>query len=115
MSVLFLMEAAQKADRAFSVPPQSSAHTTHDANKDVSIMVSHLVDKDVIIEVADCRSPPFLDPTENGWKKLTKTWLRDVLERTSAGECDLDADSEEVTATEEVDSFDAEYSLGDVF
>ena len=113
MSVLFLMEAAQKADRAFCVPPQTSAHTTHDASIDVLKMVKHLLDKDVTTESAERRSPQFLDPTENGWKKLTKAWLKDTLERTSAGEV---ADSEEIPAdSEDLDPFDAEYSLIDIF
>lgn len=117
MSVLFLMEAAQKADRAFCVPPQSSTHTVHDASKDIVTMTRHLLDKAVTTELAERQSPPFVDPTENGWKKLTKTWLRETLERTSAGDyinADSDMDSEE-GVTEYVDSFDAEYSLGDIF
>ena len=35
LSVLFLMEAASKADHAFGVPPRSTAHTVHDANRDI--------------------------------------------------------------------------------
>lgn len=113
MSVLFLMEAAQKADRAFCVPPQSSAHTIHDASRDVVTMTKHVLDKAVTIESAERRSPPFVDPTESGWKKLTKTWLKETLERTSAGD---NASTEvEADVTEDVDSFDTEYSLADVF
>ena len=79
-------------------------------------MTRHLLDKSVTTELAERQSPPFVDSTENGWKKLTKTWLKETLERTSDGNyinADSDMDSEGVT--EYVDSFDAEYSLDDMF
>ena len=35
LSVMFLMKAAKKADEAFKVTPQSTAHTDRDASKDI--------------------------------------------------------------------------------
>ena len=115
MSVLFLMEAAQKADRAFCVPPPSSAHTIHDASRDIATMTAHLLDKAVTIESAERQSPPFIDPTESGWKKLTKTWLKETLERTSISAVDNVSTGVEADMTEDIDPFDTEYSLADVF
>ena len=48
LSVLFLMEAAAKADQTFLVPPRSSANTISDVAADVTKMVTHLVEKKVL-------------------------------------------------------------------
>lgn len=50
LSALFLMEAAKKANRAFGVTPQTSAHTTRDAENDIDKMVNHLIQKNVTTE-----------------------------------------------------------------
>ena len=66
LSVLFLMEAASKADQTFLVPPRSSAHTVSDVAADVTKMVAHLVERKVCIEDGERTTPTFKDPTENG-------------------------------------------------
>lgn len=106
MSVLFLMKAAQKTDNAFGVSPPSSTHTTQDAVADITTMMKHLVDKAVIIESAERHHPPFVDPTESGWKKLTNKWLKETLERTSP----IDSTGAEVIS-DDMEVADAEYSL----
>ncbi len=82
LAVLFLMQAARKTDQAFKVKPPSTKHTVRDSNNDVMKMVAHLTEKKVQIEQKERVSPGFVDPTENGWKKIsTTTWLKDTLAR----------------------------------
>ena len=47
-SALFLMEAAKKATWAFGVTPQTSAHTTRNAENDIDKMVNHLIDPRIL-------------------------------------------------------------------
>ena len=47
LGVLFLFEAAKKTDKAFKSAPQSTAHTAHSAQDDISNMVGHLLAKQV--------------------------------------------------------------------
>ena len=94
MSVLFLLDAARKADHTFGVPPPSTAHTIRDADKDILKMVDHLVEKAASLETPDHSGPAFSDPTETGWKKMTNTWLKETLERTSTEE-NLEAEREQ--------------------
>ena len=67
------MEAAKKADRAFSAPPQSSRHTVTDASSDIKKITEHLLEKNATTEVTAHSPPAFKDPTEEGWKKLSCT------------------------------------------
>ena len=57
LSALFLMEAAKKADRAFGVTPQTSAHTIRNAENE---MVNHLLQKDVTTEVIGRLTPELI-------------------------------------------------------
>lgn len=83
MGALFLMDAAQKADRAFKVPPPTTSHTISDARKDVTKMAEHLLEKKTTVQVSTRSTPQFVDPTHQGWKKLTTTsWLKDTISRT---------------------------------
>ena len=112
MAVLFLMEAAQKADHIFGVRPHSSAHAVHDASEDILIMTKHLLENNVVKQLVERKSPSFIDPTENGWKKLTVKWIKETLERTSvAGSVDANSEME----ANDVDSSDVNYSLADTF
>ena len=80
VSLSALFEAAKKADRAFGVTPQTSAHTTRNAENDIDKMVNHLTWKNVTTEVIGRLTPEFSDPTEQGWKKLCSTeWLQGTL------------------------------------
>ena len=104
---LFLMEAAKKADRAFGVTPQTSAHTTRDAENDINIdkMVNHLIQKNVTTEVIGGLTPEFSDPTEQGWKKLCSTdWLQGAL---------LKANTDDLGVEEEIGEVDLDYELYD--
>ena len=110
MSVMFLMEAAKKADLAFGVPPRSTAHTVASAVGDIEKMANHLMEKRAVHSLDDRTTPVFQDPTNTGWAKFTSAWLRDTLHRTSTD--DLQESQTEVE--EELDITDAEYSLADI-
>lgn len=106
LSALFLMEAAKKADRAFSVTPQTSAHTTRNAENDIDKMVNHLIQKNVTTEVIGRLTPEFSDPTEQGWKKLCSTdWLQGTL---------LKANTDDLGVEEEIGEVDLDYELYDI-
>ena len=82
LGVLFLMEAAKKTDAAFNVKAPSTSHTVRESDNDVKMMVAHLTEKQVHMVDNERTSPVFVDPTENGWKKIcTTTWLKDTLSR----------------------------------
>ena len=79
MSVLFLMEAAQKTDKTFGLSPQSTSHTVRSPYKDIDKITKQLSEAKVSIVVEDRSSPPFVDPIED--KKLsTMSWLTDTLQ-----------------------------------
>ena len=42
MSVLFLMEGAQKTDRAFGLTPQSTSHMVHSPHEHIDKMAKHI-------------------------------------------------------------------------
>ena len=82
MSVLFRMEAAQKTDKTFSLSPQSTSHTVHSPHEDIDKMMEQLSEAKVTIVVEERSSPSFVDPIEDGWKKLSTTsWLTDTFQR----------------------------------
>lgn len=109
MSVLFLLEAAKKTDRAFQPSPQSTAHTVRSSQMDIAKMTQHLLDKNTTTTVQDRITPTFIDPTEQGWKKLSTTsWLHDRL---SASQQDEQDDVDKNLEEEEID---LDYELSDV-
>ena len=69
LSVMFLMKAAKKADEAFKVTPQSTAHTDRDASKDIERMVTYMKEKHISCELQERAGAIFSDPIEHGWKK----------------------------------------------
>ena len=75
---LFLLEAAQKTDRMFSVH-SSSKHTIRDAQSDILKMTKHLMDLHITEEQE--RTGVFVDPTDNGWRKMSDEWLEKVLSK----------------------------------
>ena len=80
MAVLFLLEAAKKADRAFCAAPQTTSHSVHSSCRDIDIMVQHLQEKKVAENIIGRHAPVFTDPIEQGWKKLSTTsWLKDRI------------------------------------
>ena len=82
MSVLFLMEAVQKTDKTFGLSPLSTGHSIHSPRDDIDKMTTHLHEAKITTSVEERTSPPFIDPIEEGWKKLsTTTWLSDTLQR----------------------------------
>ena len=66
MSVLFLMEAAKKADKIFGLSPQSMSHTVHSSHEDVDKMIKHLSEAKVTTVVEERSTPPFFDPIDDG-------------------------------------------------
>ena len=87
LGVLFLMEAAKKTDVAFNVKAPSTTHTVRESDNDVKRMVTHLTDKGVHMVDKERKSPAFIDPSENGWKKIgTTSWLKDTLSRSLEAE-----------------------------
>lgn len=80
LSALFLLEAAKKTDEAFQTVVQTSVHTVHNFQKDLSSMAQHLLDKEVTTAKEDRNTPVFTDPIEQGWKnRSTTSWLQDKL------------------------------------
>ena len=101
MSVLFLMEAAQKTDKTFGLSPQSTSHTVHSPHEDIDKMTKQLSEAKVTVAVEERLSPPFVDPIEDGWKKLSTTsWLTDTLQRNV-----VDDDDDLCEDREEIDSY----------
>ena len=79
LSTMFLMKAAKKADEAFKVSPQSTAHSVRDVSKDIKRMVAYMKEKDISCEVKERTGVAFSDPIEHGWKKLYNTsWTHSV-------------------------------------
>ena len=107
MCVLFLMEAAQKTDKTFGLSPQSTSHTVHSPHEDINKMTKHLSETKVTTVVEERSMPPFIDPVDDGWKKLSTTsWLTDTLRRNVA--------DDEEDLHEERGEIDSYYELFDV-
>lgn len=70
LGVMFLMEAARKADEAFFVKPKGGKHTIRNAEEDVSKMVKLLIDNEVPAENTSRSGSVFNDPTGKGMDKL---------------------------------------------
>ena len=110
LSVLFLMEAAKKADEAFDVPPKSYTHTVANADKDILKMIEHLNEKEVTTQASERTTPSFTDPIEVGMSKFSSKWLKKTLDRTSVDSTDL----EEELVEYNFDISDADYNLADI-
>ena len=111
LSVMFLMKAAKKADEAFKVSPQSTAHTVRDVSKDLERMVAYMKEKNISYEVKERTGIAFSDPIEHGWKKLYNTsWIKDTLSRTSVKGGSLEDEGQE----REDGDIDLNYELIDV-
>ena len=83
LAVLFLMEAAKRADSMLGASSQTTAHTIRDASTDVLKMARDLIEKQTTQEISVRTAPTFIDNSDVGWKKLTTTpWLKDVLSKT---------------------------------
>ena len=83
-------------------------HTVRDSDKDVMKMVAHLTEKEVHAVDKERSSPGFVDPTENGWKKIsTTTWLKDTLSRS------LEVENTEVENLQTDQELDLYYELTD--
>ena len=82
LSVLFLMDAAKKFDKAMGASPQTTTHTVRDATADIKKMVTYLRENNVSQLVENRASPSFSDPTNEGYKKLCSSWLKETLSRT---------------------------------
>ena len=83
LAVLFLMEAAKRADSMLGAARQTTApHTVRDASTDVLKMARDLMEKQTTQEISVRTAPTFIDNSDVGWKKLTTTtWLKDVLSK----------------------------------
>ena len=80
MFALFLLEAAKRTGREFSVTQQSQIHTVRDTSKDVRKVAQNLMEKNVTIELPDRLTPKFVHPTEKRWEKLKNSkWLAGIL------------------------------------
>ena len=107
LGAMFLMEAAKKADHEFNVT-HTSSHTTRDAQKDVTKMTDHLIEKTVSTETTQRQSSPFTDLTDVGWKTISTGWLQGVLDKTS--DKGLYEEDDTITGQE----VDLDYELSDV-
>jgi len=90
---LFLMEAAKKADQEFGVAPTSSRHTVRDASADIRKMAVHLLEYHVTTQKPGRNSPPFNDSTNDGFKKMSLTWLKHILTQAEGNEDDTEQQS----------------------
>ena len=89
MCALFLLEAAKKTDKEFGCY-QASSHTVREADNDIQKLVQHLLEKKVIIQEDDRKTPSFNNPSSAGYKKLcTTSWVRETLSRTVTDDGDL--------------------------
>ena len=86
MAVLFLMEAASKADLLFGTPRWSAAHTVKDALTDILKIANELINRQCTMEVSSRSTPAFTDNINAGWKKLTTSWLNDIISAKSQQE-----------------------------
>ena len=101
MSVLFLLDAAKKTDRAFGIAPQCTSHTVRDADSDIQKMRKHIKEHDVTHTVDDRDAPTFTDPTEEGLKKMCNTkWLKETMAKS---QCQPDEDIHENTEDMNID------------
>lgn len=101
------MEAAKKADTEFGVTPRSTKHTVRDVSGDVRKMAMHLMEHTVTVQATGRTSPPFKDVTEDGFKKISQRWLKQVLMEAAA----LPDDETEQTLHSEIE---LDYELYDV-
>ena len=76
LCALFLMSAAKQVDQAYNAH-QTYNHTTRDAHRDVNKIVAVLLDKQAT-SVEDRTSPTFEDPTPNGSKMCSTSWMQDT-------------------------------------
>lgn len=87
MCASFLLEAAKKCDKIFSVTPRSTAHTIRDSNTDIRKIQEHLLEKGVTTAKEQRTSPAFIDPTQTGLDTLCKSdWLEKHLAYTGCEE-----------------------------
>lgn len=82
LSVLFLMDAVKKFDKAMGASPQTTAQTVRDATDDIKKMVTYLRENNVSQLIENRTTPEFSDPTNEGYKKLCSSWLKEILPRT---------------------------------
>jgi hypothetical protein len=109
MCAPFLLEAAKRCDKIFSVPPQSTAHTTRDSKADILKIQERLQEAGIITEDKKRNMPKFEDPTQNGLHTLCKKeWLQKHLASTEnlhdeqehfQGEIDLDYELSDIAYT----------------
>jgi hypothetical protein len=113
MAVLFLLEASKKADQAFGVAPQTTAHTIVDSQKDVTLMSKCLIESAITTLDTERQTPPFVDPATTGWKKLTTTtWLQDTIQKSHTLADQEDDDDGDLH--DEIEEADLLYALSDV-
>ena len=113
MCALFLMDAAKKIDREFQCH-HSSAHTEWDAERDISKLLEHLLDKTVVAHSPERNTPSFTDPTDTRYKKLCNTsWVQEILSKTGREDCDLDVEEDDMV-DEDTDEIDLDYEIADV-
>ena len=73
------MEAAHKVDSEFGVKRRSGKHTIRDSSGDIRRMTHHLLEKKVTSSQDGRTSPPFCDITEDGFAKMSPSWLKQAL------------------------------------
>lgn len=103
MCALFLLEAAKKMDKAYSVPPKPTAHTIREATKDIENIRLNLITKEVTTENSTRTGHSFADPTDLVWAKLSNTkWLQNLLLREPT-ELDVEAEERQVELNLDLD------------
>ena len=110
LGALFLLDAANKVDKAFCVSPPGKKHTIREASRDIKEMTDHLQEKGVATNLENRSSPEFTNPDDAGLDKLTSTWLHEALFRTYIEEDSLS----ERTDEENEQSVDIHYEIADI-
>lgn len=107
MCAPFLLEAAKKCDKIFSVTSQSTSHTTRDSKRDIMKIHKHLQEAGITTEDKKRKTPQFIDPTQCGLDTLCKReWLQKHLASTGC--------VENLQDEQENDEINLEYELSDI-
>ena len=83
-----------------------TTHTTRDASADIRKVSMHLLHNGVTTPQTNRTSPPFRDITEDGFSKISETWLKQVL--TPAPDIEDTRTSEQQTLHGNTTEFDYE-------
>lgn len=66
-----------------------------DATTDVRKIAAHLIENKVIVEMPDCTTPPFINPSDKGFEKLCNSaWIDGILSKSLIEEVNIEEHGE---------------------